>query len=273
MSLATATPSKGDSVCVLVASCDNTFDVFERVAPAWRKFWHDCPYPKFVGLNSERGTLEGFEVVLAPVGGWRKELATQVRQLPYEYVLLFLDDFLLLGSVATGRVAEFVDRGVSARLDYLRMIPISRSLLSEFWHRLTRLAGGDSVEEIPNGHPYYSSLQVALWRKEHLLDLLGLEGSIWEFEHQAITGRAHYAAVRRTGLRYLHVVEKGRWLPAAKHLFSKASLTFEPGSRAAEPASREVHFLVGKVKFLVFGYAWLRLKRSVSRIWGGRVGK
>jgi len=43
---------------------------------------------------------------------------------------------------------------------------------------------------ISQTRPFYSSLQIAIWQREHPLAMLDAPGSPWDFEHQGIDGNA-----------------------------------------------------------------------------------
>ena len=51
---------------VFICSSDNRRDVLDRVIPSVFKYWPDCPYPIYVGLNSSPDRLPNVTPVLAP---------------------------------------------------------------------------------------------------------------------------------------------------------------------------------------------------------------
>lgn len=257
------------NVCLFVSSSDNTRDVFLQVFPAYDKFWPDLPFQKYVGLNTATDNLpEGFQAVYAPVSGWKTELYHQIQVLSkkFEYILLFLDDFLILSQIDTKRVEMLLRKGIKEDLAYLCLSPLYRAWLPRLGKRLTTRYRHETMEKIKNTRSYYSSLQVALWERKHLLDMLKFEGDIWDFENQYIPGVEHYAVVSYPAIPYIHVVEKGRWVPNVKALFREAGMPFEPFRREIKPKSHLVWFWINKVKFGIIGYLVVRLKRWVPKL-------
>lgn len=251
------------NVCLLVSSSDNTADVLRQVAPALDKYWPDCPFERFVGVNTAAAAdgLEFVPVKSPLLGGWRSEIAHQIAALPaqYTHILLLLDDFLLLEPVDTARVVGLVEAALRRDIAYLRLVPEERSLAGALAHRLS---GGDrdaedGMAELPADTPYYSSLQASLWQRRHLAERLSAEGSIWDFELQR-GDAVHYAVAGPPALRYRHVVERGQWMADAPHLFARAGLPFRPGGRTLAGMRRRLGYLWQRGKFAILGYSVFR---------------
>jgi len=256
------------NVCLFISSSDNTRDIFYQVQPAYQKFWPDLPFEKYVGLNSPASDMTGnFQVVQAPTSGWRTELYQQVLSLPrrFDYILLFLDDFLILSRVETKHIEALAGKAIRARLKYLRLIPQTYAWLPRAGKRLKMAFNPSTIEKIPNCTPYYSSLQVAFWEKRHLCDMLRLEGNIWGFENQSIQGVDHYAVAGAPAINYIHVVEKGQWEPNVGCLFRKAGIPFDPSGREMRPPSHAMWLWLNRIKFNLIGYSVVRLKRHILR--------
>jgi len=258
-------------VCVLVASSDNTADVFRQVAPGFQRHWPDCPLPRFVGLNEDAAPAvgSGFTPVLcAEALGWRGELARQVAALPpqFDHVLLFLDDFLILRRVDTPALLQLIELALARELAYLRLIPELHSLAESAWLALGPDHRSRPVSALAADTPYYSSLQLVLWRRSHLADLLAAPGSIWDFELQR-PAATHHAITVAPPVSYRHVVERGLWMRDAPWLFRRSGLPFEPGDRPLAPWPQLVRHGWRRLKFAAIGYAWYRrrLARQAAR--------
>lgn len=259
-------------ICVLVCSSDKTFDVFRQVSTSFGKHWSDCPFAMFVGLNSDPkvGYHSMFRPIYSPVMGWRHELISYVEQLPaqFDYVLLFLDDYLLRSPVNNTRLVQLLDDAMNLERDYLALVQVRRPFLSRRMRRFKYLRQPVSIEQIEDTTPYYSSLQVALWERGHLLDMLRMnDGSIWSFEHQVNPSRPHFAISGKPPIDYIHVVEKGSWQAYAPNLFRRLDLSFEPGSRPIRDCSSLVWIGLSMLKFEVVGYLFFSEAR-IARRWG-----
>ncbi|WP_129777729.1 hypothetical protein [Peristeroidobacter soli] len=241
-------------VAVFVCGSDNRIDILERTLPALQKFWPACPYPIHVGLNTCARPLAVGRPILAPPSDWRREFGQQLTQLDHEHVIVLLDDFLIQAPVAQQRLATLVEDAVRMNLDYLRLIPMGRSLLARaMGSQPAEIARG--IQRIRERHPFYSALQIAIWRKRHLLSMLEQPLSIWEFERQSL-GEAHHCAITTDPpIAYRHLVEKGRWLPYARSLLRQAGFPPELGDRPAWPATRYGQLLVDQLRWVVLGYA------------------
>lgn len=258
-------PTEFYNVCILISSSDNTWDVARQTLYSFLTYWPNCPFPIFVGLNSPNQELIeiNYHPVFAEVSGWRQELHAQVASLPeqYGYILLFLDDFVLLSPVDEKKLLQLVNEALSNEWAYLRFKQLLGAWLPLLARRIKDKIKNQLYCEIPQNAPYFSSLQVALWERAHLLNMLNLPGSIWDFERQAIPNVQHYAICCKSPIDYIHVVERGQWQPYAKRVLSQCGVKFDPGSRIVRGIGSEINRLIYKIKFALFGYTGYRLRQ------------
>jgi hypothetical protein len=251
-------------LCVFVCSSDNTFDVFEATCERLMQTWPLQAIPAYVGTNT-RSVPAPLQAVHAPASGWRAELLQQIEALPeqVEQIALVLDDFFFHSPVPLDKLQHLSRFLSQVQGDYLRLRPLERALLPSMARRLRRLLGLlPGVERLHQDEPYYSSLQVAIWRRTYLTERLRSPGNIWAFEHEAPTGSRHFA-VTAPCLNYEHLVEKGKWyrfapevlkLPASSPTFKRG---FEPGALMNFKAYH-------RLKFMLVGYAVFRVRRRLS---------
>lgn len=268
--------SKHDiSIAVFVMSCDKTADVARHFIPAFRKYWQDCPYPIFFGINHDQSHLETLVATPLPseVKGWRDETLNQLQTLRtlapgVTHVLVFLDDFILNEKVITEQIQRVLSAAAAEKnIAYLRLRRLEESVLGKLkQHFMKHYVFADApCFEVRIDHPYYSSLQAALWRFDHLYALIERSENIWAFERLSDLKHAHYS-VLQTMFRYRHIVEKGQWDIGAEKYCKKAIGGFTSGTREMRDndlASR-VGFQVEKVKFFIFGYYLMRLKKRLN---------
>lgn len=241
-------------VAVFICSSDNRRDVLDRVLPSVAKFWPDRPYPLYVGLNSLNRPLPIGTPILAPPSQWHHECSLQLAQIAADYVIVVLDDFLIRAPVDQARLAELVEDAVTLDLAYLRLLPLGRSLPARLtgW-RPSELKPG--IKRIRPHHPFYSGLQIAIWRKQHLLAMLRQPQSIWQFEHHRLPESMHCAIKHRPPIVYRHLVERGRWLPDARSLLKQAGLATDLGNRPLWPKSKYAGLFLDQVRWVVLGHA------------------
>jgi len=242
----------GSNVGVLICSSDNRLDILDRVLPSVLKYWSDCPYPLYVGLNTKNKSWARVTSLEAEPSEWRTEALEQISQIRETNLIVILDDYLFLQPVDQQRLAELVTRATSLKMPYLRLLPLRRSLSQRLIRSRTRST--DGIQSIHSRRPFYSGLQISIWDKAHFVSLLKSPGSIWDFEHQQ-PGLPHFVITDSPPITYRHLVEKGRWLPYAESLLRIAGLSHDLGSRPAWPAWMNMRLWMDEAKFLVLGYA------------------
>jgi hypothetical protein len=267
--MTSSSENASDAICIFISSSDRTCDVFLRTFAHFDRMWPTCPFRKFVGLTTETAapSLLGFSVVpSAGEAGWPHELADQIRALPGDisFVLLLLDDFLLLEPVDEVKVARTVGEAIRRNLSYVRLKPVDRSLFVAMLRRARKFIGAPEVHRLSNNEPYFSSLQASLWKRDHLLASLEKAETIWHFEHLALAGVPHWA-VARPVLHYRHVVERGIWQPYAAALFARVGVAFDPGKRPVRTSVEMLHHMWQKLKFGLIGFSGMRLKRTLTK--------
>ena len=256
-------------ICVFVSSSDRTRDVFLRVYSHFDRMWPRCPFDRYVGFTSCSSTEKvlGFNPV--PSRGescWAQELREQIDALPptHTFVLLLLDDFLMLKPIPAADIERVLTDGVTGNLAYLRLKPVERSWVVGAVRHIAAIIRSQRLSRLSPKEPYYSSLQAALWRRDHLLACLSKAESIWQFEH-IVPSKAEHWAVTKQALLYCHTVEKALWGATAPALFRSVGLEFDPGRRPIHPRPYLLLLLWNKAKFGITGYTWVRLKRALKR--------
>jgi hypothetical protein len=229
-------------------------DVLERVLPSIGKFWSDCPYPIYVGLNTPRKVAPQMTTLIAQLSEWRMECLEQVAQIPETHLIVVLDDFLFQDPVDQRRLTKLVSVALRSNISYLRLVPLGKSLLDHAFS-FVPTPSEVGIQAVKSARPFYSGLQIALWNRAHFTSLLQLPGSIWDFEHQRMVDVPHYVITGRPPISYSHLVDKGRWLPYAKSLLSRVGLPEDLGARQVWPRWINVRFMLEKVRLLVFGDA------------------
>jgi hypothetical protein len=241
-------------VAVFICSSDNRRDVLDHVLPSVAKFWPDCPYPIYVGLNSMNRPLAIGTPLLAPASEWHREFSSQLEHIPEERLIVLLDDYLLGMPVDQTRLSRLVEQAFAASIDYLRLVPLGRSLAARIsgWHAPEVSPG---IERIRHDRPFYSGLQIAIWSKSHLQSMLQRPMTVWEFEHLCTPNSVHCAVKSHPPILYRHLVEQGRWLPHARMLLRRAGLHSELGSRPVWSDSRYAKLILDRVQWTLWGYA------------------
>lgn len=252
-----------DNRAVFVNSCDKTSDVAVYALKSIRRHWSGCEYPIYIGCNINDQLQEspfGHLLGCPEVGGWKKETLFHLRRLKeinpqLTHLILILDDFVIGESVDHLEIEKYYNLAVENNLPYLRLKRIEQSFLA----RLFSKKNDCDLVEVKRNHPYYSSLQIAIWDIDYLISLVNLSNSIWDFE-TLISDRQHYSVLKDV-ITYQHIVEKGKWNVSAKKWCVKSVGYFYPGTRSFNRNQNCVGMAIRRLIFLVIGYSALRVKR------------
>jgi hypothetical protein len=250
---------------IFVASSDNTHDVFSVVSPSLVESISVDRYEMFVGLNSISVSLP-FHGVYAPASNWANELSLQLKQLPsqIEYLVLVLDDFYFYKKTQENKLKNIYKYAVEKNVDYLRLIPVKRSIFARIIRSIF-FKKSELIKRINSDEPYYSSLQVAIWKKEYLIFLLESKVNIWEFEHLAQKNSHHFAVCENGIVGYEHLVEKGKWLIHAKNLLPYC-VDNSFLKRGWDTRKFYKYKLLRELKFQIYGYSIFKIKRYISNL-------
>ncbi len=245
--------------CVLVASSDNRKDIFNICFAHSRQIWEDCDWPRYIGLTTPHEDQYGFKVVTSPQHEWRRAVAGYIDALPSEirYILLMVEDTLFLEPIDAATLARAANWLWSAGLPYLRLTPIRRSWIGKMMHAM-RMRGDKEFEIIPPTDPYYSSTEMAIWKRDYLRKLLDLPADAWTFERHVSSWE--HRAVTIPVFNQHQIVQKGRWNRVAPRLLARQGISLD----SRRPFQTRLAWLRGKwqnLNFALFGFATLRIRR------------
>jgi hypothetical protein len=201
---------------VLISSFDGYSDCWGPVAHGFSKYWPDCPFPIRLMTGVKDFPDPRIQVIpLAPDRGWSNQMLKALPHVDTPFVLYFQEDYWLNEPVHTARLLTYLEHMKTHGLNYLRLLakplPDHDSPLDP---RLGILA---------DGAEYRTSVQIAFWRREVLLDLIVPGESAWDFELNGTKRSRKYGAtflsVKRhlkddygNGIRYLcSAVNQGKW--------------------------------------------------------------
>lgn len=137
---------------------------------------------------------------------WAQRVATQLRQLSEDYVLLFLDDYFVLNALSDATKKTLTDFLSSQSPDYVRLVNVPKRKLKA------------TFEPLDSDENYQVNLQSAVWRRDVLISLLdAAHGNPWQTEvrlQKLMLERPEGLSrsfVMRTELYIYNGVIKGKW--------------------------------------------------------------
>lgn len=231
---------------VFLCSSDSSYDVLQCILPSVIKFWGNCPYTFYVGMNSCRKLFAQVTPVLAPASPWQEAFAAQLAQIPEEHIIVLRDAFLLCSPVDQPRLTQVVRNAIGMDLPYLRLMPLRQSVAVRWrGQRPTHLQ--PDLQLIPARHPSYCGLQATIWRKDYLQSLLQKHLSLSEFEHQSIPDVRHCALTHSPPIQYRQVIERDRWRPDAASVLKRAGLSANLGDRPVWSKSKYFRLCLSRI--------------------------
>jgi hypothetical protein len=252
--------------CVLVSSSDQGRDIFQIVFRNAETIWRDCDWPRFVGFTTKHPDLYGF-TALAAKGPfeWRQAMIDYLDALPQqiEYALRIDEDALFMAPVSGERLNAIAELMVRENLPYVRLVPVTRNLAGRvveyFRHKLDKRP----LRPISFTEPYYSSVELAIWRRSYLRSLLTQPGTIWEFEH-TIGNERHYA-VWEALVEQHQIVTRGKWSRSAPRLLARQGLNLENSQRQFQSRRSWLRQFREKISFQVAGFLSFRIRRRLNK--------
>jgi hypothetical protein len=255
------------SFCVFVASSDRAKDVFEIAFQNAETIWADCDWPRYVGFSTQHADIFGFTSISSRgPSDWRTEVGDQLDRLPagVKYVMLILEDFFFTAPVDGATLNALADLVARDDLVYVRLEPIRRNISGRALEYLRRLFDRRPLRVLAFSEPYYSSVQVAIWRRDFLRGLLRQPGTIWEFEN-IVTAERHYA-VWRPVVRYRDLVGRGKWQPDAARFLAMQGISLRNSTRPHQTPGFWLRRLRQYIIFQTIGYLSFRLRRRLNKL-------
>jgi hypothetical protein len=253
--------------CVLVTASDDTKDVFDITFQNSERIWHECDWPRYVGFTSKHPDAFGFKSLAAKTGAdWRGRLVDYLDGLPdpIQYVMLVIEDYLFTAPVDGRELNAVADLIVRNDLTYVRLIPVTRNLYGRGIERLRRLFDKRPLRPLVRSEPYYSSLNVAIWKRDYLRSLLHQPGTVWQFE-RIVSSNRHYA-VWHPVVRFQALVGKGKWYRRSPRLLAEQGLSLGESKRDLQSLRFQLQAIRERFVFEAVGYLSFRLRRRFNRL-------
>jgi hypothetical protein len=243
---------------LLVLSFDGYADLWPPFFHFFWRNWPDCPFSVHLGTNFR--TWDGPGVTTLHSGtehSWATRVTRLLELLDSEYVLLFLEDFLLEAPVDTREVLRLGEVTIQNRVGCLRLAPKPAPSRPVY--------GQPDLGWILPGDPYRLSSQVSFWHTDTLRQLLEHGQSIWDFEYTgSLSGPVPMRpmwARWEAAIHYQHCVERGMWLPWGIRTCREAGVPVDLTVRPAMLGLSLWQRYYGAFR----GFAFRRLPASVQR--------
>ena len=219
---------------IVVPSCDKYSDVWPALFGGLKIHWSDCPLPIYLISNHVAADRAGVTPILVGKDApWSQNLIGALDAIPYEYVLLFLDDLVLARAIDNDRVCGLIARCVLEDWNYLRFNPTPAPP--------NDIPNAEEVASVPAGDWYRSSTILALWKTRVLKAVLNPKETAWEFEIFGSSRTDDYDrwfACKHWNLPYHNLVIKGKLEPRALRRVRSMGIKLDPRRPVMNPAER-----------------------------------
>lgn len=201
------------NVSILVSTFDGYQMCWEPFCYGLRKYWHDVPY-ELAFITNHLLAPCGRSIRVGQDRGWANNLIEALKQTPTPYVIYAQEDYWLNKPVDTAQIRSYVELMEQDRADYIRLFPVPPPD--------EPFADDERLGVISTNSGYRASLQMALWRKEVLIDILKTDETGWAFELEGTIRSRKYGArflsvkKARYGISYIFTaIVNGEWTKAA----------------------------------------------------------
>lgn len=226
-------------MAILISSCDKYRDVWDPFFAFFFKYWSDCPYNIYLLTNHlEYVHPKVKSICVGDDRDWSSSFRKAINAIPEQYLMVLIEDYLLLNDVNTGEIKEIFNYMVKNDVAYFRLFPCPGP------GKVTGTIGSHKVGIVSPGEPYRTSLQAAIWDKA-LIDKILIDGeSAWEFEIDG-TKRSDamedkFMSISRDSMDRLPfnyfctAVVKGYWVKKAVELCAKHGVNVDTKTRPVE---------------------------------------
>lgn len=166
-----------DNCAILILSCDKNKGLLNIFYDFFKKNWADCPFKVYLGIESNEMHFSGFNIMLSEKETWGARFQDYLSKIQEEYIFLILDDFIVEEPVDTEKICN-----------YLKCMEndttIATISIAEIYDNQNYECGYEElnlVRRIPKAD-YLLNMQVGLWRKSILQDLIKAKESPWQTE-------------------------------------------------------------------------------------------
>lgn len=252
-----------DKLAFLVSSVDKFSVCWIPFCHGLEKYWPDHPKALFF-ITNHKEPPSGQAISVGNDRGWSDNLLFALEKIEAPYILYAQEDYWITSPVYTQNIQEYLTLIDHNHADYIRLYPAP---VPDIGFPLDHRLGALSLNA-----EYRTSLQMALWRKSVLQDLLVSGESPWAFEVNGSRRSRKYGdrflSVRNSscGIQYIFTaVIDGEWSKEAYKYAKNEAIKIDFFQLPKRP------FLLrnkARVKnFLFSRYKWIQKKQAALFQW------
>jgi hypothetical protein len=239
-----------NNTAVLVLSCDAYADIWPTFFDFFDKYWSNCPFPVYLGTNSKVVNFKNVTQLFSQrKTTWSDELNTLLQQIPQKYVILILEDYFINKPVDNNALFNIINYMETNNAAYTQLAAFPKKY-NQLWNYDT-LPNNSALGEIKKGSKYRVNLQIAVWNKTILQQLIKLDENPWQFEPLAsersnALSNPFYIVLPTTNINIVHgpipylctAVTNGMWMRNAIKLCKQEGIAIDTSHRKTETATQ-----------------------------------
>lgn len=215
-----------ENCAVLVPSCDKYHSVWHPFFTLLFKYWPDFHQPTYLITNTRTYDDPRVKVISIPDEvSWSDNLLRALEQIPEEYVLLILEDFMISSLVQVEKIQSYLN--IMKKNDGI-FLELDKGL----FYQTSLVAPGLRVKE--RNERFRINCQCGIWKKEALKKLLVRHENPWEFEVYG-TWRSSCTPCTVFGVSekihqpifYSHAIVGGHWVPEVVETLRREGITLQ----------------------------------------------
>lgn len=221
-------------MAIVVVSYDGYSDLWDDFFTLLNKYWEDRPYCTYLANNIKKPSYKGVDILnCGEKAQWSTRTRIAVEKLKQPFICLLVEDYFIGSKIDNSVISDALNFIKQEDINYYKLNNFSR-VNTEFYKNIKFLV------TIPENMEYGVSLQPAIWKREHLLELLGEGGySAWKFELDQVektyneSNKPLKGCVldKRNILNICHGVVQGKYLPSAIRYFEKQNYNLDTTNR------------------------------------------
>lgn len=202
---------QNNDMAILLYSCKKNSDMWSVFLTLFRKYWQECPYKLVLLTDKQERNQEsfGFDDVVVLDAGWRDMIFAGIDRAGTEYVMLWMDDYLLCDYVKNEDIAYYVEKAREYHAANIRLLE-SPTIIAKTYKR------DEDFNVYEPGTAYSFSTQVGIWNAALLKKYIRPQWSAWDFERKGSLEVKDYKhpllASRNYTFPYEEGVRRGKWM-------------------------------------------------------------
>lgn len=163
------------SMKVIVLACNRYTWLVPISLHFYIKYWRDNPYQTEIVAEADYKGGANFD---AHGGDWSSWVLNYLRQSKESKFLLIMEDFIIRKPIDTRKV-KIAEKLCEGNVGCVRL-----NGPDKWFRRHAIKTDAEGFGEYPLDKRYSMSLQVSIWQKQYLLDILRENESAWQTEHK-----------------------------------------------------------------------------------------